>query len=126
MVDTIRLLSALQILHADNDTGDVSNQDVRDLLVSVYPDVNTDTLTGTHVLAFTDKAIQVLDCDGVARDVTLPAEADSTAKSFVVINATSAAHDLTVKDDGGSTIGTVSQGECKKFVCSGAAWYLLS
>ena len=38
MVDTRRLLSALQTLHADNAIGDVSAQDNRDFLVSTYPD----------------------------------------------------------------------------------------
>ncbi len=37
MVDTIRSLTALQALLADNTTGDISPQDVRDLLVSTHP-----------------------------------------------------------------------------------------
>lgn len=37
MPDTIRTLSALQTLLADNTAGDISPQDVRDMLVSVYP-----------------------------------------------------------------------------------------
>ncbi len=37
MVDTQRTLSALQTLLADNAAGDISAQDVRDLLVSVLP-----------------------------------------------------------------------------------------
>lgn len=37
MADTLRTLSALQALLADNTTGDISAQDLRDLLVSVYP-----------------------------------------------------------------------------------------
>src|SRR4030042_393366 len=37
MVDTIRQLPALQSLLADNTTGDISPQDVRDALVSIMP-----------------------------------------------------------------------------------------
>lgn len=37
MADTPRTLSALQALLADNTTGDISAQDIRDFLVSVYP-----------------------------------------------------------------------------------------
>ncbi len=44
MADTRRTLSALQTLLADNSTGDISAQDVRDLLVSVFP-------TGMRLLA---------------------------------------------------------------------------
>lgn len=36
MVDTIRTLSALQTLLADNATGEISEQDLRDMLVSTY------------------------------------------------------------------------------------------
>ena len=37
MADTVRTLSALQTLLADNTAGDIGAQDIRDFLVSVYP-----------------------------------------------------------------------------------------
>lgn len=37
MVDTVRTLAALQALLPDNTSGDISPQDIRDFLVSVYP-----------------------------------------------------------------------------------------
>jgi hypothetical protein len=37
VVDTVRTLSALQTLLADNTSGDISPQDIRDFLVSVSP-----------------------------------------------------------------------------------------
>lgn len=37
MVDTVRTRAALQTLLADNTTGDISPQDLRDFLVSAYP-----------------------------------------------------------------------------------------
>jgi len=41
MVDTVRTLSALQTLLADNTSGDVSQQDLRDFLESSYPHLGT-------------------------------------------------------------------------------------
>lgn len=41
MVDTVRTLAALQALFADNASGDISPQDLRDFLVSAYPDWTT-------------------------------------------------------------------------------------
>lgn len=52
MPDTVRLLPALQTLLADNAAGDISPQDVRDFLVSVYrdyikfSDLKADTVNG--------------------------------------------------------------------------------
>ena len=40
MVDTVRTLAALQTLLADNTAQDISPQDMRDFLVSVYPQVD--------------------------------------------------------------------------------------
>ena len=37
MADTKRTLAALQTILADNTDGDISPQDIRDLLVSVFP-----------------------------------------------------------------------------------------
>ena len=45
MVDTIRTLSALQTLLADNTSGDISPQDLRDMLVSVWPNGIVDRVT---------------------------------------------------------------------------------
>jgi len=54
MVDTIRTLSALQTLLADNASGDISAQDIRDFLVSVYP--RGPELTGSDDDSFSDGA----------------------------------------------------------------------
>lgn len=47
MVDTIRTMAALQALLADNTSGDISPQDVRDFLVSTYNTTETFTPTLT-------------------------------------------------------------------------------
>lgn len=46
MPDTIRTRSALQTLLGDNTAGDISAQDLRDLLVSAVPALFTDTISG--------------------------------------------------------------------------------
>lgn len=64
MSDTIRTLEQLQALLADNTTGNISAQDIRDFLVSVYNFVNTrdgeGVLTGVSIgvnVAITDGSI---------------------------------------------------------------------
>src|SRR3990167_4158884 len=49
MADTARTLAALQALLADNTTGDISPQDVRDLLVSLFPQTTVGDLPGIDV-----------------------------------------------------------------------------
>lgn len=80
------------------------------------------TATGAVTLATTDAQYQRIDPGGSARDVTLPAEASATGLWFRIVNAADAAENLVVKDDGGSTIVTISQNEMAEVVCNGTAW----
>lgn len=86
---------------------------------------NTQTLAGTKTLTDADFPLQYLDPGGAGRNVVLPAEAN-TNHSFVIVNTADAAETLTVKDDGGTTIGTIAQGENRQFVSNGLAWKVLS
>ena len=63
-----------------------------------------------------------IDPGGSARDVTLPAEATSEGMAFRILNTADAAENLVVKDDGGSTIVTISQNEAAWVVCDGTSW----
>ena len=63
-----------------------------------------------------------IDAGGSARDVTLPAEALSTGVTFTIYNISSGAEDLVLKDDGASTIETVSQNEFAVVGCDGSSW----
>jgi len=60
MPDTVRTLAALQTLLADNASGDISAQDVRDFLVSVFPPepqvARVETSESTASDAYTDLA----------------------------------------------------------------------
>ena len=86
---------------------------------------NIETLAGNKTLTVDDARVQVLDPDGSARDLTLPAEALSTGDSFIVHNAAGGAEAITVKDDTPATVGTVSQNESAIFYCDGTTWRML-
>lgn len=85
-------------------------------------DVNTETLAGNATLTTASARYQRLDPGGAGRDVTLPAEADSKGLAFLILNTADAAEDLTVKDDGASTVVTISQNEAALVVCNGTSW----
>lgn len=80
------------------------------------------TLTGNLVLASDDPQFQRIDPGGSARDVTLPAEGASEGLFFWILNTANAAENLVVKDDGGSTVVTISQNEAAVVVCDGSGW----
>lgn len=86
---------------------------------------SSETATGAVTLDSTYGTFIKIDPGGAARDVTLPAEAGSEGRTLLICNTADAAEDLTVKDDGASTIGTVSQNECAIFTCDGTSWYLV-
>jgi len=90
----------------------------------VYPqDNNVETLSGDKTVSYTDAAIQVLDPGGSGRNVDLPA--DSIGQAYLVVNTASGAQDLTVRDDGDTTIATVSQNEAAYFVNTGSGYVAL-
>lgn len=80
MPDTLRTLSALQTLLADNTAGDISPQDVRDMLVSTYQlDYSADVAVTGAVTATIGKWHI---CSGTSADytVTLPAASGNAGK----------------------------------------------
>ena len=83
---------------------------------------NEETLAGTKTLVPQDATFQLLDCDGSGRQVTLPAEEASQGLFFVIKNVTAATHAITVKDDGASTIDSISAVSFGIFVCDGKDW----
>ena len=76
MADTIRTLSALQTLLADNTAGDISAQDARDVLVSVYGgglNANAQTVTTADITGAVGQ-LYVCTIAGLTanRNLTLP------------------------------------------------------
>lgn len=76
MVDTVRTLSALQTLLADNTAGDISAQDLRDFLVSAMLQTTTSTVTTGNVSAVAGTHYE-LTVSGMtaARNFVLPGSA---------------------------------------------------
>jgi len=100
--------------------------DALDTLMSInLTEKTTRTLTTPLILSDTDSALQFIDPGGAARDVELPAEGLDN-HLFVIANVADAAETLTVKDDGGNTIGTVAQGETKIYISNGSVWRQLT
>ena len=78
MADTIRLIAALQSIFADNATGDISPQDLRDFLVSVMPTGRGATKTvAANDATSKDKADADYVCDNTADDVQIQAAIDA-------------------------------------------------
>ncbi len=81
------------------------------------------TLAGNLTLSQQYRRRLRIDPGGSARDVNLPAEASSNGLSFILLNTADAGENLVVKDDGGTTIVTISQNEKAEVVCDGTTWY---
>jgi hypothetical protein len=98
------------------------------------PVFHSDTLDAAVALDATYPAICKLDPGGAARDVTLDAEESIPSVGLYrrIINAADAAENLVVKDDAGSTIGTINQNEQGEFFNAGvqdgtaSAWVLIA
>lgn len=71
MADTVRSLSALQTLLADNTSGDISPQDLRDFLVSVYPITGSNLMIESQLLAADQATISFVDIPQVYTDLQL-------------------------------------------------------
>jgi len=87
------------------------------------PDVaDLTTLSGNLTLEVSDATVLPIDPGGAGRTITLPAEADAKGRLFIIINRADGAEDLTVKNDGGTAVATVSQNEAAILICDGSVW----
>lgn len=104
---------------------------IDDRLVSAVDDIaalnakNIETLSAAKTLTDASEPVQALDPNGSDRDVNLPTEA-STNHIFYIINTADATENLVVKDDGGTTIVTIAQGESATLIPDGANWVAAS
>jgi outer membrane lipoprotein-sorting protein len=85
---------------------------------------NLESLGDTQkTLVVDDAPVQILDPEGTAVDVLLPAEASSKGLLFMIINNGSGTEDLVVKEDGDSTtIATVTASSASIVFCDGTTW----
>jgi len=83
------------------------------------------TLAGNLTLDGSHGDLLKLDPGGAARDVTLWPVASRKGVKVWLVNAADAAETITVKNVGGSTIGTVAQNKTGIFYCDGSTWYAI-
>ena len=84
--------------------------------------VNIETITANKTLTYASATYQIITSNGSgANDMILPAEKDGAV--FWVKTKAASAQNLVVKDDGGSSIATLTAGgQSACFVCDGASW----
>lgn len=92
----------------------------RPLLLAGGLDVQT--LAGNITLVDKDSLFQVLDADGVNRNVLLPPEKDG--RVYFIKNAGSTG-DLAIQDSDGSGVITLSPNEVALLGSSDSLWYVL-
>lgn len=131
MADTVRTLSALQTLLADNTSGDISPQDVRDFLVSVYGlDYSTEvSVTTTATLTIGQRHV----CSGTSADytVTLPAASGNAGQRLQVRMASGLTKLVTVDGNStelidGSQTRVMWANEVAVLECDGTGWTKIS
>lgn len=82
------------------------------------------TVAAEEAIATSWPPVLLLDPNGGAKTVLLPAEADSEGLTFVIFNTADAAEVLTVEEDSSTTaILTLAQGEGGLVYCDGTTWH---
>ena len=85
-----------------------------------YRDANIETLSGGKTLTINDARYQTYDPGGAGRTIVLPAEA--LGLEVLISNGADASEDLTVNNDAGATIVTISQNEDCLLYCDTTNW----
>src|SRR5512138_544576 len=106
MADTIRDLTALLALFADNTSGNVSPQDARDFIVSVVGALFRDTnpVTATPYNLTTDDIVVLLNANSADVQVNLPAVADYRHRFFVIVKTDNSSNVVNISPKGSETI----------------------
>ena len=84
---------------------------------------NVETLTGNKILTIVSPQFQVLNPDGVDRDIVLPNEANSTGYVFFILNTGSADYLLIIKNNADTVIVNIGEDEGGFVYCDGTNWY---
>lgn len=85
------------------------------------------TLSGALTIDSTYPNVLKLDPGGSNRNVTLPAEASSVGRIYLIVNAADNAENLVILNDAESpdTIATANQNEAALVYCDGSSWSLV-
>jgi hypothetical protein len=106
MADTKRILTALQALLHDNDNYEITAQDVRDFLVSVYGNWASKTITfaDSPYAVTADDVSLMIDASGGPVVVDLPTGADQDGKVLFVKKIDTTTNLVTINRGGSDTI----------------------
>lgn len=132
MVDTVRTITALQALLADNTSRDISPQDIRDMLVSLASRVEaTAVKTTTYTVGVFDAYVPC-NATGAAFTVNLPAAASVGAGKEVTIKKIDASANAVTVDgnasetiDGATTYSLSAQWKYVKLYSDGTNWHIV-
>lgn len=133
MTDTIRTKSALQALLANNTTGDISPQDVRDFLVSVLgTEYVTVVNTATYNVVDNDVVLHVTRTATGTCAITLPTALATDHRKIEIKDAGGGAetYNITVdtegseKIDGTDTLTISGNYEAITLYCISSNWFV--
>lgn len=130
MADTVRTLSALQTLLADNTTQGISPQDLRDFLISAVGYVYGRALAVNATLTTND--VVVVGTGGAGGiTLTLPAVASSQYKLYHAVKEDDGAGAVTLDGNssetinGATTYALSAQYDAVTIWCDGSEWFVL-
>lgn len=84
--------------------------------------VESKTIAAPITIVDKDSLFQIIDGGGSNRDVTLPPE--KSGRVYMIANV-GASHDLDLKKNDGSAIGSIAHGVTAWVVCDGTDWFIL-
>ena len=131
MTDTIRTLSALQTLLADNTTGAISPQDLRDAIISGLGYLYGTSYDESATIG-TDDIVVATTAGAAGITITLPAAASSQYKYYVFIRMDSGAGTVTIDANdaetinGATTYSMATQYDYCIIWCDGTEWLIVS
>ncbi len=131
MPDTVRTLSALQALLADNVTRAISPQDLRDAVISAVGFCYGRALSANATLT-TDDIVVAATGGSNGITLTLPPVASCQYKIMAIIKVDSGAGAVTIDAhstetiNGSLTHSLTTQWQCVILWCSGTGWLILA
>ncbi len=127
MADTVRSLTALQALLADNTARAISPQDIRDALYSVLGVVPFVAKTSSYTATANDEVIPC-DATGGAITITLPAVASTRVGKVYTIKKLDNSNNVIIDGNSseqvefGDNITLTTQYESVTIINTGSAW----